>query len=180
LTETGEYPILPVVDRRYDNVTGKRQDKHRAFAEDLGILVEEMGLPPAAGRIWGWLLVCDPPHQTADQLADALGISLGSVSTMTRMLMQFGIVERIGLPGERKRFYRFNSRGFSSLLKLKQDQTSRIREWTERGLALLDGESEEAKLRLRLSREFYAVFEQEFPRLITKWEKARDRMESQS
>jgi DNA-binding transcriptional regulator GbsR (MarR family) len=161
-------------------VTDNASDKRRAFAEDLGVLVEEMGLPPTAGRIWGWLLVCDPPHQTADQLAAALGVSLGSVSTMTRMLMQFGIVERLGMPGERKRYYRFNSRGFTNLLRLKQHQTSQIRELAERGLALLDGESDEAKLRLRLSREFYVMFEREFPSLIAKWEKARDKMESQS
>ena len=45
------------------------------------ILAQE-GLPPVAGRMWAWLLVCDPPEQTAAQLAEAVGASRGSISGM--------------------------------------------------------------------------------------------------
>ena len=43
------------------------------FAEEVGLFFERSGMTRMAGRILGWLLVCDPPHQTLNDLAEALG-----------------------------------------------------------------------------------------------------------
>ena len=43
------------------------------------------------------MLICDPPAQSAGELADVLGASKGSLSTMTRLLIQVGLIERAGL-----------------------------------------------------------------------------------
>ena len=59
-----------------------------------------------AGRILGHLLVCDPAHQTAEELARAIQFSRASVSTMTRLLIQSGLVERLVLPGHRRDRFR--------------------------------------------------------------------------
>ena len=34
-------------------------------------------MTPMAGRMWGWLLICEPPEQTAADLAEALQASRG-------------------------------------------------------------------------------------------------------
>ena len=52
----------------------------------MGRYLGQYGLPPMAGRMWGWLLVCDPVEQTAGQLAEALHASRGSISGTGRML----------------------------------------------------------------------------------------------
>ena len=65
-----------------------KQRNRQEFAEDFGILFESMGFPCMAGRIWGWLLTSDPPHQTAAEIAEGVGASRGSISTMTAHLMQ--------------------------------------------------------------------------------------------
>ena len=39
-----------------------------------------LGMTPMAGRMRGWLLICDPPEQTAAELADALQASRGAIS----------------------------------------------------------------------------------------------------
>ncbi len=69
----------------------------KQFIEDMGILFEEMALPRMAGRIFGWLLMCEPLHQSAEELASVVGASKGSISSMTRLLIQSGVVERMGL-----------------------------------------------------------------------------------
>lgn len=74
--------------------------------EDVALHFEESGLPRIAGRILGLLLVCDPPHRSAQELADQLGASKASISTMTRLLLSGVILEKVGLPGERATYYR--------------------------------------------------------------------------
>ena len=35
------------------------------FVEEMGQMLASYGMTPMAGRMWGWLLVCEPPEQTA-------------------------------------------------------------------------------------------------------------------
>ena len=40
------------------------------FVEELGVLLEmQVAAPRMVGRALGWLLVCDPPEQSAAELA---------------------------------------------------------------------------------------------------------------
>ena len=49
-----------------------------AFVEEMGQALATYGMTPMAGRMWGWLLICEPPEQTAADLAEALQASRGS------------------------------------------------------------------------------------------------------
>jgi DNA-binding transcriptional regulator GbsR (MarR family) len=80
-------------------------DAELHYVEEFGLFWEQMGLPRMTGRILGWLLICDPPEQTMTDLTEVLQASKSSISTGTRMLIQFGFIERISLPGERKDYY---------------------------------------------------------------------------
>lgn len=156
----------------------KHTSEKKELTETFGNLFERVGVPRMAGRIWGWLLVCDPPHQTAAELAEAVGASRSSVSTMTTLLVQFGLIERIGLPGERNRFYRIKPGAFTQLVKARMSLTAEVREVAERGLELLKGEPPRARRRLEECRDFYAFFEKEFLALVEKWENQRKRANS--
>ena len=149
--------------------------RKRQFAEDLAVLLERMGLPPMAGRVWGWLLVCDPLHQTAGDLADALGASRGSISSMTRMLIQFRVVERTSLPGQRSKHYRVKAGGFRELLKARLASVVELRRMVDRGLELLHDEPADVRRRLEEYRDFYAFFEKAFPALIDEWQREHGR-----
>ncbi|HEX7974611.1 MAG TPA: MarR family transcriptional regulator, partial [Anaerolineales bacterium] len=83
-----------------------RQIAKQHFVEEVALVFEEIGIARMAGRILGWLLISNPPHQSADELAEALQASKGSISTMTRLLIQADLIERIGLPGERRDYFR--------------------------------------------------------------------------
>ena len=47
-------------------------EEESAFVEEMGQALAGYGMTPMAGRMWGWLLICDPPEQTAGDIADAL------------------------------------------------------------------------------------------------------------
>jgi DNA-binding transcriptional regulator GbsR (MarR family) len=144
----------------------------KQFIEEMGIFFEKTGFPRMAGRIWGWLLVCDPPEQTAAQIAEALQASRGSISTMTRLLQIWG-VERVGIPGKRGGCYRIKPGSFVKLLHAKARILSEIRSLAERGLEALENEPPEVRERLIEGRDLFAFVEREYPLLIEKWQQQR-------
>ena len=38
------------------------------FIEEMGQFLGGYGMTPMAGRMWAWLLLCDPPEQTAEEM----------------------------------------------------------------------------------------------------------------
>lgn len=143
--------------------------EQRQFAEDVGQFFGTFGLPRMAGRILGWLLICDPPRQSGGDLAQALGASKGSISTATRLLESYALIERVAVPGERGDFFELREAAFSQANE--QMGTYRVfRELMERGLALIDEGDSRRTRRLRRTRDFYAFMEDEFPKLVTRFE----------
>lgn len=69
------------------------------FVEQMGGYFESRSLTRLAGRLLGWLLVCDPERQSSEELATALAASSGGISTNARMLIQFGFIERLAVAG---------------------------------------------------------------------------------
>jgi len=147
-----------------DSVGGPTSGE-RQFAEDVGRVYEGFGVSRMAGRVLGWLLICDPPRQSSAELVAALGATKGSISTATRMLEASGLIDRIAVPGRRGDFFEVRPEAFQNA----HDQlgTMRIfRELMDRGLAVLGGENGPRAERLRRTRDFYAFLEREFPRLV--------------
>ena len=54
----------------------------------MGQFLGSYGMTPMAGRMWGWLLICEPPEQTAAEIAEALQASRGAISGTARILAQ--------------------------------------------------------------------------------------------
>src|SRR2546421_5044370 len=63
------------------------------------------GMPRSGGKLLGWLLIGAPPQQSSAELAAALDLSAGSVSSGTRMLENAGLVRRVAAPGRRGNGY---------------------------------------------------------------------------
>ena len=80
--------------------------------------------------------------------------------------MQSGLVERVGRPGERSRFYRLKSGGFTEILRAEMRFTSESRMLAEQGLALLGDAPTQTRRHLQEYRDLCAFFEREFPALI--------------
>lgn len=143
------------------------------YVEEVSAVFEQGGLPPMAGRILGWLLVSDPPHQTAAELAVALDASTGSISTMTRLLEEEGLVERIRLPGSRSRYYRIRRSAWTEMLHRNVEYVETVREVADRGLALLSDEDPERREALEELRDLHAYVARRLPELLRGWASER-------
>jgi DNA-binding Lrp family transcriptional regulator len=77
-------------------------DAELAFADQVGrFFARQYGLPPVTGRVFGWLLICDPPDQTAAEIAEALQTSRSGVGSAIAALESQGLILRTRAAGER-------------------------------------------------------------------------------
>lgn len=126
-----------------------------------------------AGRILGWLLICDPPEQSATELAAVLHASKGSISSATRLLLPSGLVQRISHPGERRDYFAIRPEAWAALVRTRLAEVVAFRELTERGLDLLTEAPKERRERLEEVHELYAWLAHELPELWQRWEERR-------
>jgi DNA-binding MarR family transcriptional regulator len=147
----------------------------RAWVEELAMVFERDGLPRMAGRIFGWLLVCDPPEQTMEELAAALQGSKASMSTMTRVLVQAGLIERVRQPGARRDHFRIRPGQWERLWRSRLDALSEALRLMERGQELLAGAPPARRGRLDELHDQYRFFERELPALVERWLRERAR-----
>ncbi len=143
------------------------------FVEEFALAYEAVGVPRVAGRILGWLMVCDPPEQTPSQLVATLGVSKASISTMTRLLTQMHLIEKVPKRGARSDFYRIRPgiwtqrvrNGLASLVIYKQ--------LAEKGLKLMETAPPERSERLLEMHQIYSFFEEELKGMFERLEKRR-------
>lgn len=138
--------------------------------EEMGQLLESLGPGNLAGRMMGYLLVCDPEHQTAAQLSAALKTSKGSISTTTRMLLQAGFIKKSRIPGQRSAVYRIQAEAWPEIIRAKTQMMKVLAAIAHRGLELMADEPDARKKRLKLMAEFYDFMSIEFPALFDRWE----------
>jgi len=139
----------------------------QGYLERWGMLFELLGATRMMGRILAWLLISDPPEQSAGDIAQAVGASAGSVSTTTRALTQSGMIE----PGERSAHFRVRSGVWGQLLRKRMAYIVSMRDLAEEGLELSTGEGDDSTLRLRELGSYCSFIERELPGFVARWEK---------
>jgi DNA-binding transcriptional regulator GbsR (MarR family) len=125
------------------------------FIEDCGLLMADAGLPRSTGRVLGLLLICDPAHQSAVSIREALQLSTGSVSAAVAMLRKMSLVITRTFPGDRRLYYQIESEYEQKILDIRISQVQRGMRLAEAGLQLRPGDS-----RLLNLRHLYGEFEQ--------------------
>lgn len=117
-----------------------------SFVEQMGGYFESNGLPRLAGRLLGWLLVCDPERQSSEDLAAALGASSGGISTNARVLSQFGFIERLAVAGDRRTYFRLRPNAFVAGERHRLQTMADLQRMAEAGLdALRDADPERSR-----------------------------------
>lgn len=140
-----------------------------AFVEEMGQYLASYGMTPMAGRMWGWLLICEPAEQTAAQIAEALEASRGAISGTARILASAGMIRRTTRPGDRKEYFSAPPEALDSMLTSASATYRRLREIAERGLAGIRDESPSARARLEEFRDVIAFIERELPLVIDRF-----------
>lgn len=145
------------------------EDRHR-YLEDFGLLFGQFGVSRMLGRVMGALMIADPPERTAEELAEELGASRGSISSATRSLIQMGILQRWSRPGERRDYFRVKPGAWHGIMRREMEVLGSFREMADRGLILLDSEDPTSRQSLEEMRDFYAYWEREMPAVLERWE----------
>jgi DNA-binding Lrp family transcriptional regulator len=138
------------------------------FIEEMGQFLGGYGMTPMAGRMWGWLLICDPPEQTAADIAEALQASRGAISGTARILTSAGFIRRTTRRGDRREYFSSPPEALDSMLSNASVIYRRLREIAELGVAA-GGNSASADARLREFYEVIAFIEVEVPRVIDRF-----------
>jgi DNA-binding transcriptional regulator GbsR (MarR family) len=146
-------------------VTVDREPRLAVWIERFAARFVDDGLPLIAGRILGYLLVCDPPERTAEELSRALEASSGSISTNVRLLMNQGLVSKKTRRGRQAALYRINEKRWAEMLQRRLEAIAGTRELTREGMRLLSGDPQRAH-RLRTVHELYAWLADELPALL--------------
>jgi DNA-binding transcriptional regulator GbsR (MarR family) len=127
-----------------------------------------------AGRVFGWLLISDPPYQSSAELAEALMASKGSISTTTRLLIQIGLVERFVRPGERYDHFRLREDALKRTIQHGlEDEIKLFLNIAHKGLGLMKDEASVRRQWLEEMYDRYAYLEKEFPVLMERWQRER-------
>jgi DNA-binding transcriptional regulator GbsR (MarR family) len=145
------------------------------FIEDTALLYEQAGHPRMAGRIVAGLMICDPPYQTAGQIATALSASKASISTNIRLFVDLGIVEKFTMPADRRDYYRLLPTIWPRAVERSLPLLAAFREVADRGLKLVERHPEECRVRVREMRDFYEFYEQALRELVEHWKEREER-----
>lgn len=96
-------------------------DRTADFIEHIAIVTESEGFPRIAGRIFACLML-SPEALSLDALAARLGVSKASISQDARRLANRGVLERVGLPGDRRDYYRVPEDLFVRTMELRLER----------------------------------------------------------
>lgn len=125
-----------------------------AFVEQMGLIAQSENLPRIAGRMIGLFLV-EGRTFGLKELSERLQVSRASVSTNARLLSQFGLLERVAVPGDRQDYYRLAPDPYSRMLRQMVERMNYAHEVITRAEKSFPAEHEGARQRLRDFASFY-------------------------
>jgi hypothetical protein len=146
------------------------------FADQAGRhFARQYGMPPMVGRVAGWLLVCDPPEQTAAEIAQALHASRSAVAGAVETLESFSIVRRRRAAGERADRISINPEAGAQGIE-SPAEFGAMAALVRHGLEVLADASPERRARLLEMRAFYDWLIERMPAIATEWKARREQL----
>ncbi len=138
------------------------------YIEEIGIFIEKNGLSRMAGRIIGLFIVTSEPMLSLGDITRVLKISKASASTSARNMELMGVLEQVGVAGDRRDFYRIKVGLMESVMKRKVIEMEAVRKLLQKGLTVIDRESPQRDFLTEMI-EDYEFWIQELPVMIEKW-----------
>lgn len=146
----------------------------KEFVEDFSLKIEEFGHPRIYGQILGWLLICEPPHQSFSDLTENLGISKASVSNTTRMLLERQLIEKVRLEGERQIYFKLKKGSLIEFMEKQLQLTLDLESITAKGLKFAKEEKNIETDRLQKANDFHQFLAEQTKGLIENYKKEQN------
>ena len=96
-----------------------KQERILQKVEEMGVFFEKQGLTPMIGRVFAYLLLCDPPNKDFFEIQDALQASKSAISNALNHLQTEGTVNYVTFTSDRRRYFRISPKGWMENLKLR-------------------------------------------------------------
>jgi DNA-binding transcriptional ArsR family regulator len=126
-----------------------------------------------SGRLLGALMVAEPPERSQEELATFLGVSRGSVSQASRMLVDGGLVERRRRRGDRRDYYCVRPDAWTDMIERRVDAIVALRRLAERGIEVVGDDGTVGHRALVGLVDVCTFFETEWPGLVARWRRER-------
>ena len=137
-------------------------DVEHEFAARMGLFFEQLGGTRTMGLIYGWLIICEPAHQSISEMAAVLHLSKASISTVVRQLEQAQMVERVHVPRTRQHHYQLRSGGWTQIMQARVSRLGPGAAAAEYGLAHIGPGRPDARERLEEMRDFFRFLDVEY------------------
>lgn len=146
------------------------------FADQVGRhFARQYGMPPMVGRVAGWLMICEPPEQTAAEIAQALGASRSAVGAAVTTLESFSFAQRVRAAGERSDHIRLNPEAGAQGLESPAEFGAMVA-LARHGLEVLEGEPQSRRARLLEVAAFHEWLLARMPALAQEWQRHRQQL----
>lgn len=148
----------------------------REFVDQFGLLWTRLaGTNRTMGRVLAWLMICDPPEQSAPDLVAALQVSKGSVSTAVRNLENARIIERVHVPGNRRIHYRLPPLGWSAITRARVEEMDMMIGVGAIGRKALDGAPASRRARVENYLDWLIWWRRKYEELMVEWAKDHEK-----
>jgi DNA-binding transcriptional regulator GbsR (MarR family) len=131
------------------------EDPFLAWTEQVAMYLARDGVSPIAGRILGWLMICDPPEQSAAQISAAIGASRASLTMNLRPLTNMGFLAWRTRPGDRTMYYRMADDAWHTVVRQQVAGIATFLDITDQGIDLVGHDGDRAA-RIRQARTVFA------------------------
>jgi hypothetical protein len=141
----------------------------RRFTEDVARLLVPWGVPQAAARLYGYLLL-NPEPVSLDCITADLEISKSSASVAARLLEQYTLVRRLGERGSKRALYEVSD-NYEGMLAEQNRLLEVLAELLRTGAGSVASGS--ARERLKEMAEFYLVTREAMESALRRWRHRR-------
>jgi len=139
------------------------------FIEDIAGLLVPWGVPPAAARLYGYLLLCPQPV-SLDEIKASLKISKSSASVAARLLESYTLARRHREPGTKRVLYAVAD-NYEAMIGQQNRLLDALAEQLRAGAGIV--RSKDASARLKEMAEFYRLMREAMDEALRRWKLGR-------
>jgi predicted DNA-binding transcriptional regulator len=149
------------------NMSNKSDKGKQRFIEDVARLLMPWGVPPAAARLYGYLLLCPRPV-SLDEITHDLVISKSSASVAARLLESYTLARRHREPGTKRALYAVAD-DYEAMIRQQDQLLGALAEQLNAGTGIVA--SKEINARLGEMAEFYRVMRGAMDDAMRRWKR---------